>query len=208
MKTILVVFLLVAAPVWAQVPNHQGIPKKLYDSGLFNLKTEDGQGAFVDAVVATLHAKDERWGHLKKNPGQTSLHGHGEDSALYLSNVDGQSTAVDFIGGAGGADPKPGWIVDAPRYKRSDWRDPFDHGQGAAPAPQPPVYPPYPGDDVFDAVGVTLFADYATAGQPPNPQMGRWFGRTIYDWLAKNVATLDASIQKHQAEWKAILGIP
>lgn len=68
--------------------------------------------------------------------------------------------------------------------------------------PPPPTYPPYPGDPVFDAVGVTLFADYARAGYPPDPQMGRWFGRTIYDWLAQVVVTLDASIAKHQLEWR------
>lgn len=212
MKRLILVLLLVAAPAFAQVPNHKDIPKKLYDSGVFDLKTEAGQGAFTDAVVAALHAKDERWGHLKKNVsgGQSHIHGHGEDSALYLSDIDGQSTAVDFIGGAGGSNPQPGWIVDAPRYKKSDWFDPFDHGLSKPPVPPPPVCvtPGYPGDEVFDAVGATLFADYAQAGQPPNPQMGRWFGRTIYDWLAKNVATLEASIAKHQAEWRAILGLP
>lgn len=72
----------------------------------------------------------------------------------------------------------------------------------------PPSTPPYPGDPVFDAVGVALFADYAEAGQSPNPEMGRWFGRTIYDWLAKVVPTLDASIAKHRAEWRAALGLP
>lgn len=72
----------------------------------------------------------------------------------------------------------------------------------------PPAHDPYPGDAVFDAVGVVLFADYAEAGQAPNPQMGRWFGRTIYDWLAKHEPTLDASIAKHRKEWRQILGLP
>ena len=67
---------------------------------------------------------------------------------------------------------------------------------------------PYPGDPVFDSVGAVLFADYAEAGQAPNPQMGRWFGRTIYDWLAKNEPTLNASIVKHRKEWRSILGLP
>jgi hypothetical protein len=61
---------------------------------------------------------------------------------------------------------------------------------------------------VFDEVGTILFADYANAGQAPNPQMGRWFGRTIYDWLAKNEPTLAASITKHRREWRALLGLP
>lgn len=209
MKRVLVLaLLLLAAPAWAQVPNESGLVRKLFDTGLYNLKTEAGQGAFVDAVVATLHAKDERWGHLKKNPGQSHIHGHGEDSVVYLSNTPGQSQAVDFIGGSGGPDPRPGWIVDEPRYSAKDWADPFDHKFRPAPPPAAPPAPPYPGDAVFDAVGDVLFADYAAAGQAPNPQMGRWFGRTIYDWIAGITKTLDESIAKHRKEWRAILGLP
>jgi hypothetical protein len=76
--------------------------------------------------------------------------------------------------------------------------------------PEPPPSsggaPPYPGDEVFDTVGEALFADYARAGQPPNPQMGRWFGRTMYDWLAGVTPTLETSIEKHQREWREALG--
>jgi hypothetical protein len=85
---------------------------------------------------------------------------------------------------------------------------------GPVPAPTPtppvvtPVYPGYPGDEVFDAIAITLFADYAAAGQSPNAGMGRWFGRTVYDWLVGNTKTLDESIAKHRAEWLAILPRP
>jgi len=65
--------------------------------------------------------------------------------------------------------------------------------------------PPYPGDAAFDAIGVTLWADYAEAGRVPDSQVGRWFGRTIYDYLAG--MTLDASIDKHRAEWRTALGL-
>jgi len=78
----------------------------------------------------------------------------------------------------------------------------------APPPPPPPAHEPYPGDAAFDAVGMTLFADYAQAGNAPDAQMGRWFGRTIFDWLAKNEPTLDASIKKHRKEWRAALGLP
>lgn len=74
--------------------------------------------------------------------------------------------------------------------------------------PPPPQHEPYPGDAVFDAVGEALFGDYQLAGQAPNAQMGRWFGRVIFDWLAKNEPTLDASIAKHRKEWRALLGLP
>ena len=89
------------------VPNYANVPRQLYDTGLYNLKTEDGQGAFTDACVAMLHGIDERFGHLKKNASQSHVHGHGEDSVLYLSDEPGQSQAVDFIGGAGGPNPQP-----------------------------------------------------------------------------------------------------
>lgn len=189
------------------VPNEYAVVKALYDTGVFDLRTHDGQGAFTDAVVSALHAKDARWGHLKKNASQTNEHGHGEDAALYLADAAGQSQAVDFIGGAGGSNPQPAWQVDDPRYSAKDWADPTDHGFTNH-APPAPVYPPYPGDHVFDQVGDVLFADYAAAGNPPNPQMGRWFGRTIYDWLAAVTPTLEASIEKHRKEWREILGLP
>lgn len=193
------------------VPNHADVPKKLFDSGLFNLTTHDGQGAYVDAVVACLHGRDARWGHLKKNPGQTAVHGHGEDAALYLSDEDGQSQAVDFVGGAGGPNPQPAWQVDIPRYSKKDWVDPFDHKIGSAPAPvpQPPQYPPYPQpEDVVDGAGNALFADFSEAGQVPNPQMFRFAFRVAYSWLTKEVVNLDASVAKHRKEWRQILGLP
>jgi hypothetical protein len=123
------------------VPNHSHVPRTLFDTGLFNLKTHEGQGAFVDAVVSTLHAIDPNWRHLKKNPGQTAVHGHGEDSALYLL-PDGKAQAVDFIGGAGGPNPQPGWGVGEHVYKHSDGIDPTTHGTTAAPPPPGPTIKP------------------------------------------------------------------
>lgn len=81
-------------------------------------------------------------------------------------------------------------------------------GPVPVPPPPPPQHEPYPGDAAFDALGAALFADYAQAGNAPNAQMGRWFGRTVYDWLAKNEPSLDASIAKHRKEWRALLGLP
>lgn len=74
--------------------------------------------------------------------------------------------------------------------------------------PPKPAKKPYPGDQPFDAVGAALFADYAQAGNAPDPQMGRWFGRTIFDWLEDNEPSLDASIAKHRKEWRGLLGLP
>lgn len=204
-------FLFVAIEAFAQVPNDFQIPQRLFATGLYDLKTHDGQAAFVDAVVSTLHAKNQNWRHLKKKPGQTQVHGHAEDAALFLL-PDNKAIAVDFIGGAGGKNPQPGWIVGAHEYKHSDGHDPEDHGLGSAPPPPvvlPPQYPPYPfPETAVDGAGEALFADFAEAGQGPNPAMFRFAFRVAYDWLTKNVASLDASVQKHRKEWRAILGLP
>ena len=117
------------------VPNHSHVPQKLYATGLYDLTTHDGQGAFTDAVVSTLHGLDENWRHLKKKPGQTAVHGHGEDSVIYLLE-DGTALAVDFIGGAGGSNPQPAWQVGPHVYKHSDASEPDDHGT-TAPPPTP-----------------------------------------------------------------------
>ena len=148
---------------------------------------------------------DRQW-HLKK-AGPTSP--QSDDVATSMPS----RQAWDCIPGAGadgyrfeadhiGVLPS-GQVVYAPPVPSGSATEPPE----PEPAPEP-VYPPYPGDAVFDQVGVVLFADYAAAGQAPNPQMGRWFGRTIYDWLATVEPTLDASITKHRREWRAILGLP
>lgn len=196
------------------VPNYANVPKSLFQTGLYNLKTEDGQAAFTDAVVSTLHGLDERFGHLKKKPGQSHVHGHGEDSTLYLSDEPGQSQAVDFIGGAGGSNPQPAWQVDDPRYSKSDWVDPFDHKLDAPTVhpPSAPVYPSYEalgGDEGGKTITRQLEADYKRAGKPGlDADCGAWQQRVSYDFLTGICKTVDESITKHRAEWCAALGIP
>jgi hypothetical protein len=219
MKKIWIVLALVvgaALPAFAQVPNDRATIDALLSTGQYDLKTHAGQSVFIDDAVAVLHAKDARWGHLRKSPGQTNIHLHAEDAALYL-NTAGLSVAVDFINGAGGSNPSIGWNVDAPRYSPSDWWDPTTHTSTPIPVPLPPVcpvcppsiaIPAYAGDEAFDAVAIMLFSDYIEGGQPPNIGMGRWYGRTIYDWIAGNTKTLNESIAKHRAEWRAALGLP
>lgn len=205
------------------VPNHAHVPQKLFDTGLFDLKTHEGQGAFTDAVVATLNGIDENWRHLKKKPGQTAVHNHGEDSALYLF-PDGTALAVDFIGGAGGPTPRPSWGVGDHVYKHSDAHDPDEHGiggGGSQPAPQVPSYAEI-GDDAFyrAMVGVPLFADYLTAhtaGHPdakPNDGMSAWFSRSIYRvmsaFMKANGQPIDpvGEVRIVRNEWRQKLGLP
>lgn len=78
-----------------------------------------------------------------------------------------------------------------------------------APTPPPPALPPYPfPEDAVDGAGVALFADFAQAGQAPNPQMFRFAFRSAYSWLSKEVPSLEASVAKHRREWRQILGLP
>lgn len=198
------------------VPNYANVPQVLFNTGLYNLKTHAGQAAFVDAVVSTLHGLDARFGHLKKKPGQTAVHGHGEDATLYLDDEPGQSHAVDFVGGAGGPNPQPAWQVDAPRYSASDWLDPTEHGTVAAPPVLTiPSYEAIGGDAFYRArVGVPLAMDMATVGQPLNDGSSVWFSRTIYDVLAAFIhaqgAPVDLTeiVRRHRNEWRVILGLP
>ena len=199
------------------VPNYSSHVKTLYLTGMFDLTTEHGQGAFTDACVSMLNGLDANFGHLIKKPGQTDLHDHGEDSALYKL-PDGKAQAVDFIGGAGGPNPQPGWIVDPqPLYTHDDWHDPQDHGvfEDAPPVPPPPVTPVYPsyealgGDDGGKRITRQLEADFKRAGRPGlDGDCGAWQQRVSYDFLTGVCQTVDESIAKHRGEWCAALGIP
>lgn len=188
------------------VPNKSADVKKLHDTGLFNLKTHEGQGAFTDACVSMLHGFDPNWGHLIKKPGQTDVHDHGEDSALYKL-PDGKAQAVDFIGGAGGSNPQPGWIVDTFPYTHADWADPTDHGIRDDGGSQP-TYPSYEslgGDEGGKKITRMLEADYKRAKGFLDGECGTWPQRTNYDFLTGIVSTVEASIAKHQPEWRDAL---
>lgn len=192
------------------VPNHAADVKKLHDTGLFNLKTHDGHEAFVDATVAMLNGKDPRWRHLAKKPGQTDVHGHGEDSALYLL-PDGTAWAVDFIVGAGGGDPRPGWNPDSEAfYTHKDAHDPDDHGIGASHTcpPVPPSFP-YPDENTQGkAFQARVKQAYTDANRPfpdPNDQDAfRHFMR--YGYSARTMPEPQAA-DKHIAELRAQLGV-
>ena len=205
------------------VPNCSGEVRKLFDTALFNLKTEHGQGAFVDACVSMLNGLDPNWGHLIKKPGQTDLHDHAEDAALYKL-PDGKARAVDFIGGAGGPNPQPGWMVDSNTpYTHEDWFDPQEHGihEGTSPAPQPQPQPRMPsyaelGDDGFfrTMVGAPLQADMLEKGQQLNDGSAVWVARAVYRVIAAlvkaNGQPIDsaAEVRVVRNDWRAILGLP
>lgn len=183
-------------------------PKEWASAHTGGPETED----FIKILAARCHAIDSRMGLNGKRGNADDL---SDDALNYLcesSESTGRTpeglpcVVIDVIGSAGSPSAFPTWqVFNTAPDANGAWVKP---GPVVAPVPLPPVYPPYPGDAAFDAVGVVLFADYAQAGQPPNPLMGRWFGRVIYDWLVKNEPTLDASIAKHRKSWRAALGLP
>jgi hypothetical protein len=189
------------------VPNDFPIVQAVYATGLYDLTTHEGQAAFVDQVVIELHAKDARWGHLKKNPGQTQIHGHAEDAALYLSPNEGQSTAVDFVAGAGGSNPTPAWQPDIPRYSASDWMDPADHDGGEPAAPASFPYPDEP--TTIKAYQDRVQATYVEAGRsfpdPADMDAFRWFTRYGFDC---RVMPEPEAADLHLAELRSELGLP
>lgn len=197
------------------VPDYRHVPQRLYQTGLYDLHSHDGQAAFTDACVATLNGIDSNFRHLKKKPSQTHVHRHGEDSVLYLL-PNNRALAVDFIGGAGGANPQPGWLVGDFEYTHADAHDPDDHGIGAvAPVFRVPSYGEL-GDDAFfrAMVGVPLQADMLAAGQSLNDGSAVWFSRTVYRLmkalLESNGQPVDAAGEARivRNEWRAILGLP
>lgn len=189
------------------VPDHFFVVQNVYAMGSYNLSTHEGQARFVDDVVWALHLQDRRWGHLKKSGSATNIHGHAEDAALYLSDTPGQSTAVDFIAGAGTPTARIAWQVDTPRYSQPDWLDPTLHDPGV-PVPPPVVSYPYPDEPTWwSAYTRRVAACFAEAGRrfPDDPEAFRWFSRCGYDCAGMDK---DAAADKHIAELRKALGLP
>lgn len=188
-------------------------PQDWKDAHTGNANTE----GFIRKLAARLYAQDARWGLNGKrgNPQDISddvLAYRGEGTAVDVVNG-GPMEIIDVIAGAGGPSPTPAWIV-APGGPgdKGTWVKPAVSGPAPGPVcpdpsahiPKPP--PPYPGDRVFDALGIRLIDDYAAAGRTLDFQSGTWFGRVIYDHLSGGL-TMEQSIQKHRGEWLAALGL-
>lgn len=129
------------------VPDYSADVRALFATDAFNLTTKDGCGIFTDACARMLKAKDVRFGHLIKKPGQNQYDGHAVDAVLYLSDTPGQSVAVDLISASETPEAKPSWGLDIPRYSASDWRDP---GPQPASKVQRPALPFMLGMTAFD----------------------------------------------------------
>ena len=148
MRKLLVLFLLIAAPSWAQdVPNDFAIVQAVFATGQHNLTTNEGSCVFTDAVVRALHQKDGNWGHILKAPPQNGCYGgkgHAVDFILYRSSLRG----VDIIRQQGAPDAGVSWQVNPGVGLPSDcsgtgcWWAPLI-GTPPTPPPTPPT-PPTP----------------------------------------------------------------
>ena len=153
-----------------------------------------------------------RWGTKRADPGRPP----SKDS-LAFNSMDGQLWNFDWQNGST-REPNEASEMEDITGQVFMAVAPVDHLTLTSPGPSPPapapppVHPAYPGDAFWDRVGDALFADYAEARQLPNPGMGRWLGRTIWDAVAGDanghIVTIDASLAKHRKEWRAVLGLP
>lgn len=208
-------FIFVAIDCFAQVPYRIAMVQSVADADPVRFRCAHTPQAcghdFIKVLACELHKVEPRFGLNGKRGSTTDISydainfkGEGTDTDPdNPDNPSGKATVIDVIGGAGGPSPVVAWfsVTNPALPTKARWIKPCG-------ATQPPTAKPYPGDEVFDAVGLVLFLDYTEAGQAPNIGMGRWFGRTIFDWLAGNTKTLQESIDKHRSEWRAALGLP
>lgn len=119
----------------------------------------------------------------------------------------GFGTIIDFIADHEASNASITQITPDPNGPGA-WVKPLTLAQIDAGGVQPPVTKPYPGDLYFiEKVGMPLEADYTLAGQRLNAGSSTWFARTIFDAIAGTM-TMEQSIAKHRAEWRAALGLP
>lgn len=199
--------------------------RKLEAQGYFERVREGSQKAaslFARLVAWELNPAGDPgdFGCLSKSPGESQVDGFAEDAIVYGNDPEDRENVIDLVNGAGAPGASIGGAI-RPRRSHNLWVKPqpltasqllFLRPSGEPPPPPPPPtpqYPPYPfPEDTVDGAGVALFADFAQAGQPPNPAMFRFAFRVAYSWLTKEVPDLPASVAKHRKEWRGLLGLP
>jgi hypothetical protein len=203
-------------------PNDQYIIDRVFAAWRGDLSTDDGIGKWTEAAVAALHQQDPRWGHLRKNPGQSQYNGHAVNAALYLSDTPGQSQAVDMMR-VGAPNPTPRWLLDTPRYSASDWIKPAaatpPPSGGTTPTrPQPPAVR-LPSSSEAVQFGQWLDAFYAAPdglqrpgglsinGRPDWDGVGAWMFGVWLTARVNGVSEADARAQvvaqiQQSDEWK------
>lgn len=202
----------------------------LEDAGAFRKAAGGDQKAaslFVRAAAQMANPNGTAttsWGWLSKNPGESQVDGFAEDALCLGNDPSNLSNVYDFVGGTGAPGARILYTAGpGPRRSTNLWVAPrplspselayIGLGSGTPipepkPEPKPQPKKPYPGDAFFiDHVGKPLEADMALAGQTLNAGSATWFARTIWDHVAEGM-TIEDSVKKHRAEWRAVLGLP
>jgi hypothetical protein len=177
--------------------------------------TED----FAKRLAWTLHQMDPRVGLCGQYGDPSRI---GDDSLVIRvpgypqwdpTDNNRDVAVVDFIIGAGGSNPQPGWQAFPNLPHLAAWVQPKPVG-ASVPAPKPcpdpkahepkPV-PPYPDEPTFWAAYESSVVDaYRAVGREIDSQSFRWFTRVAYDIAAKGIDPVDAAA-RHLAALKAAL---
>jgi hypothetical protein len=197
------------------IPNYQNIveqaqaeqPEMWANAHTGNDQTED----FIRYLAKKIRAVDKNVGLNGKRGDPNNI---SDDAVNYLceaSESEGRTpeglpcVVIDCIMGAGGPDPRAGWIVFTTKIEGSGANvDP-----SAKPKPKPvppPVQKSYPGDGYFLELGAMLEADYTRAGQRLNAGSAVWFARTIWRTVNEGMS-IEASTAQSRKEWRAALGL-
>ena len=170
---------------------------------------------FIRKLAAMLKANDSRFGLNGKRGDPNNISDDAVNCLCASSESAGRTpdgrpcVVIDVIGGAGGPNPTPGWLVFDTLIEGSGANvDPLTK-QTPAPSPVPiPVHKPYPGDQFFEAkLGAALEADYREAGQSLNAGSVVWVARTIWRNVNEGM-TIEASTAQSRKEWRSALGLP
>jgi hypothetical protein len=217
-RIVLIAVTLFASSAFAQIPNYKSEVERVARENPVAFACAHTPAAcghdFIKILACDIFKGDVRVGLNGKRGSATDISydalnvkGVGTDTdPNNPDNPSGRATVIDVIAGGGGPNARPEWfsVTDPNSPTGARWIKPC----GGAPAPPPtPQYPPYPPNEFdVDGAGLALFSDFSAAGQDPNAQMFRFAFRVAYSWLVKETVSLPASVRKHRAEWRAILG--
>jgi len=162
-----VLVLLMACPLFAQVPNMRSTVDQVFAAAKWDLGTKPENGCFTEEVAFRLHKLDPDWGHLRKFR-ETWWNGHAADAVLHKTGY-----ALDIISHSDDpSEAKPGWAVekkdgkpfarytDAEKYFMVPTAGCLPTEPGPVDPPPPPPPPP-PVDNEVKALLVEMRAALA-----------------------------------------------
>ena len=123
---LVLVLVLVAGPVWGQVPDGSAVARAVAGEGWF-AKCEAGErrgcSLFAREVARRLNPSGDPagWGWLSKAPGETGVDGFAEDAIVFSSDAANLRNVVDLVVGAGAPGARVGWSGPQARRPSNVW---------------------------------------------------------------------------------------